>query len=139
MPGIFRVENLICQLVSWPSPPDECSWHQWAPICAGFLAALVYRAFGAGRLSAFAGGVAAFFLAAVGLSIATAASAVPFRLPVPGPGRLHFGAARADLWRRLSPSDLPLRRLEQRRRLTPPWRKFRRKAADRNRRAGYCG
>ena len=54
MPGIFRVENLICQLVSWPSPPDECSWHQWAPICAGFLA----------------GGVATFFLAAVGLSIA---------------------------------------------------------------------
>jgi len=70
MPDIFRVENLICQLVSWPSVPDECSWHHWAPIFAGYFAALAYRAFGAGRLSAFAGGVAAFFLAAVGLAIA---------------------------------------------------------------------
>jgi len=70
MPNIFRVENLICQLVSWPSVPDECSWHQWAPIFAGYFAALAYRAFGAGRLSAFAGGVVAFFLVAIGLSIA---------------------------------------------------------------------
>jgi hypothetical protein len=70
MPDIFHVENLICQLVSWPSVPNECSWQQWAPILAGYLAALVYRAFGAGRLTAFIGGSATFFLVAIGLSIA---------------------------------------------------------------------
>ena len=70
MPGIFRIDNLICQLVSWPSVANACSWQQWAPLFAGYFTALVYRAFGAGRLSAFAGGVAAFFLVAIGFSIA---------------------------------------------------------------------
>lgn len=70
MPEIFHVDNLICQLVSWPAIPDECSWQQWAPIFAGYFATFVYRAFGAGRLSAFLGGIAAFFLVAIALSIA---------------------------------------------------------------------
>lgn len=69
MPDIFPVENLICQLVSWPSIPNECSWPQWAPVLVGYFAALIYRAFGAGRLSAFVGGCATFFLAAIALSI----------------------------------------------------------------------
>ena len=63
------VDNLVCQLVSWPFAIDACSWQQWMPAVAGILTAFALRIMGIGRLFTFLGGTGAFYLLAISLAL----------------------------------------------------------------------
>jgi len=69
MLNMFIVDSLVCQLVAWPFAVSGCSWQQWAPLLAGFFAALACRLTGIGRLITFLGGIGAFYLVAIALAV----------------------------------------------------------------------
>lgn len=67
----FAAENLVCQLVAWPFVTSSCTWAQWTPALAGYLAAFAFRAKGTNRLATFVGGAATFYFFAIALALTT--------------------------------------------------------------------
>lgn len=72
MPSLLFLETFACQFVAWPFGATACTWLQFVPALAGFIAALALRLRGIGRLIPFLGGTITFYALAIAAALHTA-------------------------------------------------------------------